>query len=625
MNKDNMPLNGDTYSLGSGLSIYTKEDIKNSIKITNNRAHYFANLAKKFRDEAKIHCENAKHYAEENSNVTYDQMIDLRNVLESEINKKQEVGDYALRKDLPVNVSELANDSKYVTKTEMDTAVDSVLPSQEGLSDSVLIANGGTLSWRSFASEPLFSLKLFDHILSFEESKGYALQGTWVYKESAPERYGYPNFYVKCLDEKNSGEATEFVFGENTITIYVNPNGHKYYDIADKDVIDAVFNDVGIAWFYGIDEDNKRVFLPRNNHFLQVTTELDKLGNSIEAGLPNITGEVKGTQIFFQGRNVDGNVGAITTVQTGTVNLSSGGGAQSFNSLSFDASMSNSIYGKSSTVQPASNLNALYFVVGNSEKEEFITEVTEVTTSDNDTIPLFASMYFDFAPNNASWLKAGQQANSGGIYTSCYNTLVNCLNGENPYHLKVIDEAVADLEESMFGEDYSEYWKVNSVKNYFITPLSISNVGELNLQLYFKVANAVQNLELINAGEVLEALADKIGYRECKAYIIETYQNGSSWYRIWSDGWCEQGGIYSDSASLGGGDSRTYNINLLKTYKDSSINMSATTNMTNRYAFCRDNTVSSFTLGTRNVNSSQGSGATTICWVVAGYLAEGEY
>ncbi len=178
MNKDNMPLNGDTYSLGSGLSIYTKEDIKNSIKITNNRAHYFANLAKKFRDEAKIHCENAKHYAEENSNVTYDQMIDLRNVLESEINKKQEVGDYALRKDLPVNVSELANDSKYVTKTEMDTAVDSVLPSQEGLSDSVLIANGGTLSWRSFASEPLFSLKLFDHILSFEESKGYALQGT---------------------------------------------------------------------------------------------------------------------------------------------------------------------------------------------------------------------------------------------------------------------------------------------------------------------------------------------------------------------------------------------------------------------------------------------------------------
>lgn len=24
-------------------------------------------------------------------------------------------------------------------------------------------------------------------------------------------------------------------------------------------------------------------------------------------------------------------------------------------------------------------------------------------------------------------------------------------------------------------------------------------------------------------------------------YITETYHNGTSWYRVWSDGWCEQG------------------------------------------------------------------------------------
>lgn len=24
--------------------------------------------------------------------------------------------------------------------------------------------------------------------------------------------------------------------------------------------------------------------------------------------------------------------------------------------------------------------------------------------------------------------------------------------------------------------------------------------------------------------------------------IVETYQNGTSWYRVYSDGWCEQGG-----------------------------------------------------------------------------------
>ena len=28
-----------------------------------------------------------------------------------------------------------------------------------------------------------------------------------------------------------------------------------------------------------------------------------------------------------------------------------------------------------------------------------------------------------------------------------------------------------------------------------------------------------------------------------KPYVTETYVNGSSWYRVWSDGWCEQGGV----------------------------------------------------------------------------------
>ena len=28
-----------------------------------------------------------------------------------------------------------------------------------------------------------------------------------------------------------------------------------------------------------------------------------------------------------------------------------------------------------------------------------------------------------------------------------------------------------------------------------------------------------------------------------KKYVETTYQNGTSWYRVWSDGWIEQGGI----------------------------------------------------------------------------------
>lgn len=47
-------------------------------------------------------------------------------------------------------------------------------------------------------------------------------------------------------------------------------------------------------------------------------------------------------------------------------------------------------------------------------------------------------------------------------------------------------------------------------------------------------------------------------------FVVETFQSGKSWYRVWSDGWCEQGGVTS-----------TYNtsietISLLKTMKDTN-------------------------------------------------------
>lgn len=36
-------------------------------------------------------------------------------------------------------------------------------------------------------------------------------------------------------------------------------------------------------------------------------------------------------------------------------------------------------------------------------------------------------------------------------------------------------------------------------------------------------------------------------------HIVETYRNGASWYRIYSDGWCEQGGSFVVSTTSQGG------------------------------------------------------------------------
>lgn len=124
-------------------------------------------------------------------------------------------------------------------------------------------------------------------------------------------------------------------------------------------------------------------------------------------------------------------------------------------------------------------------------------------------------------------------------------------------------------------------------------------------QLYFKVANAVENFELLNVGEVLEALSDKIGRQECKAYITETYQNGSSWYRVWSDGWCEQGGEISGNET----------VTLLKSYTDNSYNIQlASIGSGNGVPRVTSKTTDTF------IYSSANFANTTADWRACGYI-----
>lgn len=699
MSKDNTDsLRGDTFSLGSGLSIYTKEDIKNSIKITNNRANYFANLAKKYRDEAKVHCENAKQYAEENSNVTYDQLIEVRTLLDTKINQKQEVGDYALSEDLPVNVSELLNDSNYVTQSEMDSAVESVIPDIVGNADKILSTDGTELFWLKPQKEPLFALKLFDHILSFEESKGYALQGSWVYKDSTAERYGYPTFYNKCIEEKNAATESQTVLGEQTITTYKNSNGHVFYDISDKAAVDAFFQSNGAAWMYGIDEENERVFLPRNNWFIQCTTDTSNVNNYNPAGLPN--------------PNINVGVGA----RSGKTGISNDYGLSGHQFVTSTASIAgylnftsttigNNIYGKSTTVQPKSVNQLLYIVVGNTEEEQSSTEVTEVTTSENDTVPLGYSLYQgDGTQPSAAWLASNGQWNDGNLYSTFYNYYANkigdsfaggtivessqaytdydlvinqddmtfrlpLLNGSEDLPTNPINKSLPTASGQMFTAEYNgmiyigatttatnqyiqldnksttqvaemrppatgvyscvSLW-VNKGDTYMISGDVISTIKRHKLikakgngTLYFKVANAVQNLELLDAGEVLESLADKISHQDCKAYITETYHNGTSWYRIYSDGWCEQGGYLSTAGS-----GVTQTITYLKQFANTNYfatrtNFNGTSNggYSNFMAGIESQTVSTLKFKTDTAN--------TFCkgtlWFVCGYLAEGEY
>lgn len=426
----------------------------------------------------------------------------------------------------------------------------------------------------------LFDTKISDHILEGDEALGWALQGTYVYKEGvAGSRTGYADFYSKCLEEKENSTATETTLGDNAITMYVNANGHKFYDIADKTVIDNWYNTYGIADYYGIDLVNERIFLPRNDYFVQLTTDTSKVNDAIEAGLPDIN-----SNIFF--RKYENGVGAVYSADGASV-LNNDSISQNtpyaytratttynLQQVSIDASRSSEVYGNSDTVQPPSSLKLLYYCVGNTKIESAISNVTEITTSENDTLPLFYNFYSkeDMTTTGAyvnaslgSWL-------SGNVYATAYNELVNKLGTDNvkantdtytdydfvvnqddmTFRLPLLngDENVPDYENNLgwnVGNNYTApsdgiYWfsvpnsntaryiyingvEFGAVYNSYGTgggyqvPLSkgdtiIVTSADTSLNssyfipykgngnLYYKVTNAVTNLELLDVAKV---------------------------------------------------------------------------------------------------------------------------
>lgn len=88
--------------------------------------------------------------------------------------------------------------------------------------------------------------------------------------------------------------------------------------------------------------------------------------------------------------------------------------------------------------------------------------------------------------------------------------------------------------------------------------LVVANAGVVpdGWALYFYVGETVQNANLINAGRIEEQFSQR-------KVVVETYKNGFSWYRVWSDGWIEQGGHLTVNVAA-------TNVQLLKQYKDAT-------------------------------------------------------
>lgn len=81
-----------------------------------------------------------------------------------------------------------------------------------------------------------------------------------------------------------------------------------------------------------------------------------------------------------------------------------------------------------------------------------------------------------------------------------------------------------------------------------------------NGNLYYYIGDTLQNADLINIARMQEQITDINA--QSRGYLVESYTNGTSGYRLYSDGYCEQWG-YSDQD-----ENILRTITFLKPYKD---------------------------------------------------------
>ena len=126
--------------------------------------------------------------------------------------------------------------------------------------------------------------------------------------------------------------------------------------------------------------------------------------------------------------------------------------------------------------------------------------------------------------------------------------------------------------------------------------------SESPLEVGQKINEIIENGTGIDP-ETLEQIVTKDSLQEVQV-VIETYKNGTSWYRIWSDGWCEQGGYASSNPST---------VTFLKTFVDTNyyMNCSNNANSADVGAWIGDRTASS-----AKINNAVGGAY----WQACGYL-----
>lgn len=387
------------------------------------------------------------------------------------------------------------------------------------------------------------------------------------------------------------------------------------------------------------------------------------LGGIKAESLPNIKGTIPNTT-WQQLSNYYSGVAQIGDYIGG---FYGGGSAYGVSTINLNASNSSSTYQNNAPVQQEA-IQYPYFIQVATGVETSIDVSREIEL--NNPFSLLDCKYSEYELSNASWLLSNGQWNSGAVYQSVYDLLLQIYNGtvtKAGVSVKLSTETYADTDFVLNTSDttfrlpikvlmagskrvagngmalgmtdgtnnygantytdanlrpYTSLYGVavgterstgayNVAKAFGITTDETKSGIETSangLYLYFYVGETVQDANIIAAGQALTDIAD------LKAHsIVETYVNGRSWYRIYSDRWCEQGGYVSSGSA-------PTTVTLLKQMTDTNYSVQITpygdsSNAQYWASHVRDKTTTSFK---KNQYSNFFS---PFDWEVKGYIA----
>ena len=202
-----------------------------------------------------------------------------------------------------------------------------------------------------------------------------------------------------------------------------------------------------------IDDEAGTIRLPKVVNVMGAL-DLSTIGQTVDAGLPNITGSAAAWQFtgqtdpstypdYFATNNKalywlsSTDAGINTTGKNLSTN--SGPGKGSSSAISIDASKSSSIYGNSETVQQES-IKYPYFIQVATSNNEDVQIDTQVRL--NNPFSLFMPYWSPIELNNLSWLRSNKQWNNGAVYVSAYEFLLEKYNAGSEQTETIADVSV---------------------------------------------------------------------------------------------------------------------------------------------------------------------------------------